>query len=829
MLFEVRQSIRSLRRDPGFSVVAVVTLALGLAGSIAIFSFVNAILLRPLPFPQSDRLVLLIGSNASIGWPEAPTSYPYFDQWKSKTKSFDTIAAWTSFTSTRFNLTEGGEPESLQYAFATADLFPTLGVAPAIGRGFLPDEDRPEGARVALMSHGLWARRFGGDPAIVGRTLTLDGGAYTVIGVLPAGFRFLTFPAEPDLWVPLGLDPNGGRRFSPGTRYLGVIARLKPGVTVQQAKAEMDTIAARQVREFSDVGAGWSVRTVSLQEQAAGGLRRGLLILLGAIGFVFLIACANVANLLLARAVARGREFALRAALGASRGRLALRMLLDSLVLAAVSGILGLLLALWGIDLLARIPIQSGGYMTPFVVSQDSVGIDARVAAVAILLTLLAAAAAGLAPALRSSKVDLALTLKATGAGSTGGAGGLRLRSVLVVAEIALSLVLLVGAGLMARTFLHLAAIDPGLRPEGVITADISLPRGRYGDPEAIAGFYQKLLNRLPTLPSVQGAAAISALPMSGTDESTSLYVEGHAVATTSEMPQAHERTISPDCFKTMGVPVRSGRPFSAADGAQGARVAMVNETMARKLWPGENPIGRRVALDYDAMRGTPGKPPELDLEAGWREVVGVVGDVRHNGPQEEPRPELYVPYLQAPDRDMTIVVRTASDPASLAEVIRREVMAIDRGQPLTRVRTMQALVAQVMAKPRFSLILLGVFAGTAVLLALVGIYGVIAHSVGQRRREIGIRVALGARSGQVIAMVLRQWFRLVLAGVVIGLAAALALTRLMASLLYGVRPTDPLTFAAVAAVLVAMSLLASWVPAWRAMRVDPMIALRSE
>jgi putative ABC transport system permease protein len=397
------------------------------------------------------------------------------------------------------------------------------------------------------------------------------------------------------------------------------------------------------------------------------------------------------------------------------------------------------------------------------------------------------------------------------------------------VAEIALSLVLLVGAGLMARTFLHLASIDPGLRPEGVITADISLPRGRYGDPEAIAGFYRTLLDRLPTLPSVQGAAAISALPMSGTDESTSLYVEGQAVASTSEMPQAHERTISPDYFKTMGVPVRSGRSFGAADGPQGARVAMVNETMARKLWPGRDPIGRRVALDYEAMHFAPGKPPELDLEGGWREVVGVVGDVRHNGPQEEPRPELYVPYLQAPDRDMTIVVRTAADPAGLAETIRREVMAIDRGQPLTRVRTMQALVARVMAKPRFSLILLGVFAGTAVLLALVGIYGVIAYSVGQRRREIGIRVALGARSGQVIAMVLRQWLRLVLAGVVLGLAAALALTRLMASLLYGVRPTDPPTFAAVAGVLVAMSLLASWVPARRATRVDPMIALRSE
>ncbi|HKP13384.1 MAG TPA: ABC transporter permease [Blastocatellia bacterium] len=797
---DMRYGTRTLAKRPGFAFVAVLTLALGIGANTTIFSFVNGILLRSLPYPRPDRLVALDETALKRGVTSMGVSYPNFLDWREQNRVFEDIAAYDTSS---LALTGGGEPEQLQGAAVSHGLFEILRVAPLMGRAFIEEEDRPQTDDVVVLGYGLWQRRFGGDPQIVGQTVLLNGRPHAVIGVMPDGLRF---PEVSDYWVPLALTTETYTRNDHG---LSAIARLKDGVTVEQAAADMADIAGRVERQNPVTNEGLGVSVTGLHAALAGDYSKALMILLSVVGCVLLIACANVANLMLVRATSRQKEMAIRAALGASRRRIVRQLLTESMLLGVAGGATGLLLAVWGLDLLlAAIPIKLPFWM--------KFGIDLRVLGFTLGVSLLTGLVFGVLPALQASKANLNETLK-EGGRSAAGAGRQRSRSLFVVAEIALALVLLVGAGLMMRSFLRLQHVNPGLDAAGVMTMRINLPFSKYGEAARRADFYRQLMERLRAQPGVEAAGAIVTLPLSGDRWGRSLTVEGFPVLPVGQAPAIQHNVVTPGYFRALGIPLLEGRDFTDADTREGPKVTIVDERLAHEYWPGESAIGHRVRFG----------PPEHNEP--WHTIVGVVGAVRHERLQATTRNSVYLPHAEIPISAMFLTVRTAAKPESMAGPMREQIQQLDPDLPTTAVLPMTEVVAQSVWQPRLYTILFGVFAAVALLLAAVGLYGVMAYGVTARTHEIGLRVALGARPADVLRLVAGQGVKLVLAGVAIGLVAASLLTRLMASLLFSTSTSDPLTFAGIAALLMLVALVACYLPARRATKVDPMVALRYE
>ena len=805
---DIRFGFRTLLRSPATSVVALLTLALGIGANTAIFSVVNGVLLQPLPYPDPGDLVVVLESNPGLGFPRFSVSPPNFDDWRRQNQVFESMAA---VSVGRFNLTGGERPEAVYGAQVTPELFRTLGVAPALGRGFLPEEGRAGGPKVVVLSHALWQRRFGSDPGIVNRQILIDGESFTVIGVMPSSFRF---PSRGEVWMPLPWDfPPESR----GGHFLNVVGRLKDGITLERARTEMKAIAARLELQYPDSNKGWTTDLRLLQDATVEGVRPALLLLLAAVAFVLLIACANVANLLLARLASREREIAVRTALGAGRVRLVRQMVTESIVLFLVGGALGLLLATWA----TRALVAFYGDSLP---RQQEVGIDSRVLLFTLVLALVTGILFGLAPALSATSGGLFGALKEGGRAVAGGARGRLMRNLLVLGEVAVALVLLVGAGLLLRSFARLRAVDPGFRPKGVLTAEIILPAKKYAEQEPQILFTRELLDRLRAIPGVQSADTVFPLPLDQNGFVLAFEVQGRPVAASEDSSlHANIRLVTPDFFRTMGIRVLQGRVFTPRDDAKSVPVIVVNKIMADRIWPGENPIGKRITFS---------DTEDPDLE--WMEVVGVVAGIRHQALDKDPGSEVYWAQLQSPvGGQLSIVLRTQGEPTKLAGSVREAVRSIDNELPVERVRTMEDVVSEALSSSRFQTVLLGIFAGVALLLAAIGVYGVISYSVAQRTHEIGIRMALGARRPEVLGLVVRQGMTLVLAGVGLGLAFSLLLTwwlsERIAGFVYGGRAVDPLTLVAVPLVLLAVALLANWLPALRATRVEPVVALRSE
>jgi putative ABC transport system permease protein len=817
---DLKYSVRMLAKSPGVTAAAVVTLALGIGANTSLFSVVHAVLLRPLPFSEPDRLALLWGSMPQQGREQLQFSLPNFNDIRSQNQVFEGMAV---VNPGRVSLSEWDEPEQLQSALVSSNFFNVFRVKPIIGRGFRLEEDEPDTPRIAVISHSLWKRRFNADPDLVGRTISLDSQSYEVIGVLPPELRFISFPKPTEVWIPLGLDHFRDRRYARAVHSLGVIARLKSGVTLAQAQAEMDVMARRLEQQFPE-NRGRRIRVVPLKDQVVKNVRLALWVLLGAVGFVLLIACTNVANLLLARAAARHREIAIRAALGAGRFRLVRQLLTESVVLSLLGGGVGIILGFWGVDFLAALPYQTPDFSTVYTVPREQIAVNGAVLAYAFGLSLLTGLAFGVVPALAGTRRDLQEALK-EGNPSTGRQDRTPGRNLLVVSEVAVAMVLLIGAGLMGKSFLRMLDVGLGFQPENVLTVDLNLSRTKYTRNEQVTAFYDELLKRIQTLPGVQAAGAVEFLPLSGFDSAGFIRIEGKPPPGAED--GAHYRSVASDYFRALSIPLVKGRVFTERDNRDAPRVAIINETMARRYWPAEDPIGQRVALVFESLRFFPNRPPEVDLAQGLREIVGVVADVKHVGLQAAPVPEMFTPFLQRPVRDLTLVVRAAPDPASLIGGVRRAVLDLDREQPILNTSTMTDVLSRAVAMPRFNALLAGLFAALALALGTVGLYGVIAYSVAQRTHEIGVRMALGAGKRDILRLVLVRGLTLTLIGVGAGLAAALALTRLLASLLFGVKPTDLAIFGAVALLLTGVALGACYVPARRATRVDPMIALR--
>jgi putative ABC transport system permease protein len=810
LLQDIRYGLRVLAKNPGFSAVAVLTLALGIGANAAIFSVVDAVLLKPLPYKDSDRLVVVWEQNPKRGWYRNIVSAANFLDWRRQNDVFTQMAAIDPQRA--FNLTGTGRPEEVWGEQTTTNLFALLGVRPFKGRDFLPEEDRPGGPRVVILSYGLWQRRYGGDASLIGKQIFLNNESYTVVGIMPAGFYFPPFWREwaGQLWV-AGLDlSNPGRTHH---AYIA-IARLKPGVSLAQAQGEMDTIARRIVQQAPE-DKGWGVGLVGLHEQAVGETRRPLMVLFGAVGFVLLIACANVANLMLARSAEREREIAIRTALGADRGRLIRQFLTESLLLALLGGTLGLFVASWAIGILTTVSGYSalglwGG------VNLADVTVNGGVLAFTMIVTLATGMISGVVPALGVSAPDLNQSLKEGGRGASKGVHRHRLRSVLVVSEFALALILLAGAGLMIRTLVLLGRVNLGFDPRDVLTMRVSLLGPGYKEQRAQAEFFTRLLERVKTLPGVRWASVSRGLPVEGWD-GWGFVTEDNPSPPPNQTPDGNYQVIAPDYFRVMGIPLREGRFFTGQDTQQSTRVVIVNEELARKQWPGQDPIGKHLRVNET------GKP--------WLTVVGVVGNVKTEWPTPDSFQEFYLPYTQYP-WDLAprhLIVRTALNPNTVAVAIRSEVAALDKDQPVSDVRPLEEVVGEAVGPQRFAMMLLGAFAALALVLASVGIYGVMAYLVSQRTHEIGIRMALGARRDKVLGMVVGQALVLALIGAGVGLAGALGLTQFLSSLLYGVGSTDPLTFALVPVLLVGMSVVASYIPAHRATKVDPIVALRYE
>jgi predicted permease len=806
LLSDVRYGLRAMRRNPGFTAVAVIALALGIGANSAIFSAVNAVLLRPLGYRDPERLVVIL--NHGLG-PIAPAN---FVDWKAQSRSFENMGAAEFWTP---DLTNTDRPEKLWAMHVTSDILPLLGVVPMMGRVFTADEDQVGRELEVVLGYGLWQRQFGGDKNVLGRPMQLDGKTYTVIGVMPAGFHFAPFWAtKAELWAPLALGP---RAFKRGGNSLRIFARLKPDVSVEQARAEFAGITARLEQQYP--GTNRDARITPLKERVVGNIRPVLLTLLCAVGFVLLIACANVAHMLLARAAARTREVAVRAALGAGRLRLVRQFLTESLMLALLGGGLGLLLANWGV----RAMVRFGPAGIPRL---DTLSLDWRVVLVTLAASLITGVAFGLAPAFQASRLDPGQSLKEGGRSGGEGASQHKARSLLVVTEFALSLMLLVGAGLMLRTFVALQAIDPGFRPDHLLTMVVSIGGSIGSSTEGASGrapaFYQQALDRVRAVPGVESAGFTNHLPIAGDIWGFPFWIEGRLLPHPGEEPDAAFRLALPGYLEAMGMPVVRGRAIAATDTAAGPGVVVINECFAQRHWPGENPIGKRLTIENPATTPSP----------HWLTVIGVTKTAIRSDWAQAPEEEFFLPYLQnttTMGHYMTLVVRTPGDPAAFTGAIESAIWDVDRNVTISEVQTMNEVVEGATAQPRFNMAMLVVFAIVAMSLSAVGIYGVMSYAVTRRRREIGIRMALGARRWDVLWMVARNGMMLALIGTFAGVAGALALTRLMTKLLYGVQPTDPLTFLGVPLLLLAVALAACLLPARRAAKVDPMIALRYE
>jgi len=816
LIQDLRYGLRMLLKKPGFTVVAIITLSLGIGANTAIFSVVNAVLLRPLPYQQPERLVAMWESNKRRLEGKGSMSYPNFYDVRAQNQSFERLA---SYYTNNVALTGIATPVNLRSAVVSADLFALLGNKPEQGRWFLPEEGKPGGStgRAAIISHGLWQRQFSRDRNIIGRSIVLNGKPYNIVGVMPAGFQF-PIEADPiELWVTSAID---GEKSDPkeraqdeqrGSHFLSAVGRLKPGVTIEQAQADVSLIADKLEKQYPDTNTQHGVLLVPYHNDLVADYRTALWIILGAVACVLLIACANVANLLLARATARYKEIAVRAALGANRWRVIRQLLTESLVLSLIGGVLGLLLAWWGTEALVRlIPAD--------LPRLSEIGIDAPVFGFTLLMSAVTGVVFGLAPALQASKIELTEAMKEGGRAAGTGGGRARLRNSLVVAEIALAMVLLVSAGLLLKTFRKLQQVDLGFNTNHVLTASVEIPESRYPKPEQAATFYKSLVEKVRTLPGVESASAVIPQPLSGDTFIISFDVEGRNIPK-GDQPSAHFRAVSTDYFSTMKIPVLSGRDFTERDDEKSPPVIIINEAFAQKHFPGENPIGKHLK-------------PGISLEGPtqWREIVGVVKNVKHRQSlTRDYEPEYYFPHAQMPIGSMSLVIRTKNEPTGLAGVIQRAVNSLDKDVPVYRIKTLDQYLGTAVAQPKFNAMLLSLFAGLALLLTAVGLYGVMAYSVAQRTQEIGVRIALGAQTQDVMKMVLRHGLTLAVIGLLIGAGAALALTRLMAGLLYGVTPTDATTFLLIALMLTLVALLACYLPARRAAKVDPMVALRYE
>ena len=804
LIKDVRYGARGLWKRPGFTAVAVLTLALGIGANTAIFSVVNAVLLKPLRFREPERLVMIWEDATFAGFPRNTPAPANYVDWKSQTQSFEDIAATAEWT---FNLTGDGDPERVSAYGVTANFFPLFGVAPELGRVFVPEEDRPGANKVTVLSHALWQTRYGADRQIINRDIQLDGEKYTVVGVMPRGFQF--FESDVRLWVPLALDAED--LANRGGHYLKVVARLKPGVTLPQAQSDVSAVMARIAKDHPEESFDGKLgaEVLPLREQLAGDVRGSLVVLLVAVAFVLLIACANVAGLLLARAVGRRREIALRVALGASRVRVVRQLLTESLLLAAAAGVIGSVLAIWSFAFLQKLIPQQMVLLT-------SLQLDTRILLFTVLLSIVTGVVFGLVPALQSAKVDLNEALKQ----GTRVTSRSRLRSALIVSEVALSLVLLVGAGLLIQTLFQLFNQYSVLQPEQVLTMRTVLPRSKYKEAQQRQAFYEQVLDRVEHLPGVVAAGYTTSVPLSWKGGTSGFFPEGIKDPIPGMAYDANHREVSVNYLKAMNIPLRQGRYFDKRDNETSMRVAIINETMARQYWPGENALGRRFNI---------GDPNDGE----WMEIVGIVADVRQMGLDEPVKAEMYFPYRQITDwlgyipRDLAI--RTSGATSNLVGSVRQIIREVDPDQPISNIATMSEVLGVEAEQRRMGMIMLVAFAGLALLLASLGIYGVLAYFVTQHTNELGVRMALGASQRNILALVLKKGMGLTLLGVGIGIAVSFALTRLMSSLLFGVKAFDPLTFVTVSFLLATVALVACWIPARRAAKVDPMVALRYE
>ena len=802
----VRFAARVFRRAPGFSAIAVLTLAIGIGANTSIFSVADALLLRPLAFRDPGRLVLINSHRKSANLASGPLSFPRYEQIEQRNRSFSDLAA---FTGDVFNLTGNGDPEQVLSARVSWRFFPTLGISPALGRTFRAEEDGPGGAPVILISDELWQRRFSRDRSALGRTLTLDSRDYTIIGVLSPDFRFAFLGPKVDIIAPRVRDLNSlaPGMVEAGVGFLNFIARLKPGVTLSAAQQEMDALSAQYRAEnpkMPDSDPGQTVHVGNLRDEMVSTVRVAVLVLFAAVSLVLLIACANVASLLLSRALGRKREIAVRTAIGATRGEVIRQLLTESLMLALLGGALGALLSSWGTRALAAL---AQGTLP----RASEIHTDSRVLAFTLAISIFAGLVFGLIPALQVSRPDLNTVLRSEGRGATTGRRHGMLRNLLVIGQVGLSTVLLIGAGLLVRNFVELSSSSPGFEARGILTLAITLPPARYPTPASRTAFFDELLRRIRVLPGVAAAAGTTSLPVNPTRFSMELP-EGQPVVPLAERPIFNLQQITPEFAAAMHVPIVAGREFTDRDDAKAPRVVIVNQALAKRYWPNESAVGKHL---------TPGRMPAPV------EIVGVLGDITNQAVGTDPQPEFYLAFAQTPSATQNLIIRTRNDPKGLIGAVRACVLSLDRDQPVTGIQTMEEVLATGAAQPRFTTYLLGGLAATALLLAIVGIYGVIAYTVAERTHEMGIRIALGAETRDIMHLVMGGGLALAVAGIGIGLAAALALTRLMSTLLYHVSVTDPATFIGGPILFLAVAALASYLPARRATRVDPVIALR--
>ena len=808
LLQDLQYGLRMLWKHKGVSGIALLTLALGIGVNSAIFSVVNAVVLRPLPYAESEQLMVIWGNLHKTGLEEIEISALELKDFQQQCRAFDQIAAYSI---AGFNLTGVDQPERLRGAEISANLFSTLRVQPQLGRNFLPDEDQPGYDTRVILGHSLWQRRFGGDPNVINRTIQLDGRTLTVVGVMPADFHFPDKDSE--AWIPLAFTPDLLQEDNRGSHYLNVIARLKYGITPARAQADLDTVTARLSQEHaSTYRSGFSASIRSLHEEIVGNLRRALLVLLGAVGLVLLIACANVAHLRLASATSRYREFAIRAALGANRARVVRQFLTESLLLSFLGGAVGLVLAVWVVRALVVLMPKD----TPRL---EEIKLDYRVVLVTLGTSLLTGIVFGLAPSFQAARTNLNDVLKEAGRGGDG-SRRLRLRNLLVVSEFALSLVLLISAGLMVKSLLRLQEVKPGFDSANLLTMRIALPSTKYDTFNKSHTFFQQLFDQLEARPEVESVGAINLLPFGGGGGDRSFSIEDQPTPKGQSRPDEQVRFVTPGYFRAMAIPLLSGRDFTRRDLPDTPPVAIVNSAFARKFWPDGNALGKRISFQNNNPK--------------WYEIVGVAGNVKHRGLDIQDHPELYIPAFQPLFADgnvpaLYLAVRTVSDPLPLAPVMRSEVAALDRDQPIYSLMTMDQRVSDSIAPRRFNMFILGLFAALALILAAIGIYGIMAFSVVQRTHEIGVRIALGASTHDVLKLVLRNGFKLALIGIVVGLLAAFAATRVLSSLLYEVSARDPLIFVIDAVLLALAALLACYIPARRATKVDPLVALRYE